>query len=142
MKIEGLQKGIRRPRGQRFRSTGGFNYSRCGYGNGCLENYLPAIGQFKINEREVVNVTALYEGTRNKLDYVCTKLRNMIDDFYIEGKQNERFTPNIDAVSKLEDELDIVEIVAVGGYCDKSNWKLISKYTSLADELRLVRTIE
>jgi len=84
-------------------------------------------------------MTTLYEGTRNKLDYACTKLRNMIDDFYMQGKQSERFTPNIDAVVSLQDELDIVENIVNLGWCDKSNWKLVSKYSSLANEFRFKR---
>lgn len=85
-------------------------------------------------------MTTLHEGTRNKLDYACTKLRNIIDDFYMDGVQNKRFTPDIDAVLSLEDELDIVENIVNLGWCDKSNWKLVSKYTSLADEFRFIRS--
>jgi len=86
-------------------------------------------------------MTALHEGTRNKLDYACTKLRNMINDFYMERKQSERFTPDIEAVVRLEDELDIVENMLNVGYCDKSNWKLVSKYLSLANEFRFIRSV-
>jgi len=86
-------------------------------------------------------MTILHEGTRNKLDYACTKLRNMIDDFYMEGKRSERFTPDIDAVISLEDELDIVENLVNIGWCSKFDWKLASKYSSLADEFKFVRLI-
>jgi len=81
----------------------------------------------------------LYEGTRNKLDYAIIKLRNVIDDFYFEGKTNRRFTPDIDTVVKLEEELDIVEQILHAGYEDKSNWKLVTKYASLADEFQFKR---
>jgi len=86
-------------------------------------------------------MTALYEGTREELDYACTKLRNMVDDFYYYGKQNMRFTPDINAVVKLEDELDAVELIAHTGYEDASNWKLVTKYISLANEFRFKRSM-
>ena len=86
-------------------------------------------------------MTILYEGVRNKLDYACTKLRNIVNDFYYYGKQNERFTPNIDAVIKLESELDTVEHIVHMGYEDASNWTLVTKYTSLADEFRIKRSM-
>ena len=62
---------------------------------------------------------AIFEGTRNKLDYVCTKLRNQVGDFYLNDLKNERFTRDMDAVIKLENELDKVENIINTGYCEK-----------------------
>lgn len=86
-------------------------------------------------------MTKLYDGTRNKLDYICTKLRNVVNDYYYEDIRNPRFTPNIEAVSVLEDELDIIETIANNGYCDSVHWPVVHKYLIIADEFRAVRAI-
>jgi len=84
-------------------------------------------------------MTALYEGTRNKLDYVCTKMRNILSDFWYENILNQRFAPNAHAAASLEDEIDIVERIAHGGYLSRGEWELVLKYTVLADEFRAMK---
>ena len=77
----------------------------------------------------------LYEGARNKLDYAYTKLKNMVDDFYLNGTTT-RFTPNIVIVSKLESELFKLEDIIAAGQCAGYEWDLVRKYTAIADEFR------
>jgi len=84
----------------------------------------------------------LYESTRNKLDYIAVKLDNMIHDFYVSDIINKRFTPNLDAVEQLADELAIIgDIVHAGRPIASEDWKLIKKYCAIADEFRTRKAI-
>lgn len=79
----------------------------------------------------------LYEGTRNKLDYVVIKLSNKVHDFYVNNIKDERFTPDVDAVERLAEEISEVEAMVYGD--SNINWDLVKKYTALADEFRCKR---
>lgn len=76
---------------------------------------------------------------RENLDYVFTKMLNLIDDFYLDNKKNKRFTPNIKIVSKLEDELEIIGKIIAYGVCRKKDYYLIEKYCSIANEFRTTK---
>lgn len=55
----------------------------------------------------------LYNGTRNKLDYVGIKLTNKANDFYANNIKDVRFTPNVEAVERLEEEIREIEKCSV-----------------------------
>lgn len=76
----------------------------------------------------------LYDGTRNKLDYVVNKLYSKVHDFYVNGIEDQRFTPNEEETHKLDDELYKVASMAATG--EVTDWKLVKKYVAIADEFR------
>lgn len=92
----------------------------------------------KINKTD--NVVKLYDGTRNKLDYVNTKIENMVHDFWMNDIVNNIFTPNADATEELENDLRELDlIISTGFVCGSKQWDIVKKYTALADEFRLMK---
>ena len=84
----------------------------------------------------------LHAGTRNKLDYIAVKLDNMIHEFYVDDAVNPRFTPNLEAVEALAEELSIIgQFVHDGKQPQGDDWMLIKKYCALADEFRTRKSI-
>lgn len=82
----------------------------------------------------------LYEGTRDKLAYAITKLENMVDDFYLCDEDNPRFTPDADACEALSNDLSrLSELVYAFDELSTADWKLVSKYTKIADEFRAMK---
>lgn len=82
----------------------------------------------------------LYDGTRDKLTYVITKLDNMVYDFYAHGERNPRFTPDADACEALDNDLTrLSELAYAFDVLTPADWKLVSKYTKIADEFRTMR---
>lgn len=80
----------------------------------------------------------LYENVLNNLDYVTTKLYNMVDEFYMDDLKNPRFTPNIASVESLEDDLFLLnEIIANGVITNAKEFELVNKYNSIAKEFRV-----
>lgn len=79
----------------------------------------------------------LYVGTLNKLDYVAVKLDNMIHDFYVNDIVNPRFTPTLEAVKSLADDLSIIADMVHAGA--RPNWEIVKKYCSIADEFRTIK---
>ncbi|MCL2500324.1 MAG: hypothetical protein FWE90_08305 [Defluviitaleaceae bacterium] len=81
----------------------------------------------------------LYAGTRNKLLYVSTKLKNLCHEFWYREETHPRFTPDVDAVELLEREIEAIEAIANRGEAHTpGEWRLIEKFTTLADEFRTV----
>ena len=79
----------------------------------------------------------LYSGTKKKLDFAINKLRRIIADYCGRNINNIRFTPNMDAVEKLDDELNILDELVYADRPVKSNeWVIVRKYLTIADELK------
>jgi hypothetical protein len=84
----------------------------------------------------------LYKGTRNKLSYIATKMTNMAHAFYHDNEINKRFTPNANAVEKMEREIKVIEDIAnCGEVYTPGEWKMVEKYITLADEFRAAKGI-
>lgn len=83
----------------------------------------------------------IYEGLRNKLDYASTKLWNMVNDFYLEDIKNKRFTPTVEAVEKLEDDLSIIDRVVATGIALATDWDVVKRYIVISDEFRTAKNM-
>lgn len=90
----------------------------------------------------MTRMVKLYEGTLNKLDYASTKVHNMLNQFWIDGKVYD-LIPDANTAMNVEDELMLLDQIIATGYVNDEwqgnsiYWITINKYTALADEFRL-----
>jgi hypothetical protein len=84
----------------------------------------------------MANVVRVYEGTRDICSRIACKLKNALDDYYLNGVKNGQLgITDSESAERIQLLFEKMEEVAATGTVKKSEYAMIRFMVSLNDEL-------